>query len=283
MNLSLKDLNGVEQLPGLVTPVLLKLLAAVAIFFIGKWIAEGLIKLVRTAMRRGRVDETLADFLGNVLYGLAVAVIVLAALGALGVDTTSAAAIVGGAALAIGLSLQSQLSSLAAGVIIIMFRPFRKGDFVEIGGVKGVVEEIKIISIQLRTLDNKTLIVPNANVTTQIITNYSDRQTRRIDLTIPVSYESDLRKTKMVLEELLAAEPRVLKSPAPTIQVKALAQSSVDISVWSWTRTSDAGDVEAALLEAIKLKFDAEGIEIPYNKLAVQMQGTQELTAKGGK
>jgi small conductance mechanosensitive channel len=212
-------------------------------------------------MRRGRVDDTLADFLANVLYGLAIAVVVMSALAQVGVDTTSAAAVMGGAALAIGLSLQGQLASFAAGVIIILFRPFKKGDLVEIAGVKGVVEEIKIISTQLRTLDNRELIVPNSTITTNIINNHTARATRRLDLVVAIAYEANLLKAKQVIEEILSAEARVLKSPAPTVQIKALTESSVQLQVQPWTRTGEAGDVEPALLEAIKLRFDAEGVE----------------------
>jgi small conductance mechanosensitive channel len=264
---SLQSFEQISDLAGATVPILLNVAAAILIFFVGKWVAEGLIRLLRLAMRRGRVDETLADFLANLLYGLAVAVIVMSALAQLGVNTTSAAAIFGGAALAIGLSLQSQLSSLAAGVIIILFRPFRKGDFVEISGVKGVVEEIKIISTQLRTIDNRELIVPNSSVTTNIITNYTARATRRLDLVIAIAHDADLQKAKRAIQEVTTAEARVLKSPAPTVGVKALTETAVEILASPWVRTGEIGEVEPALLEAIKLRFDAEGVALaraPY-------------------
>jgi len=266
----MQTLNRLSDLPGAALPYLIKILAALLIFFVGKWVAQGLVKLIRAAMYRGRVDETLGDFLANLLLGLFMAIVVLSALAQLGVDTTSAAAIAGGAALAIGLSLQNQLSSLAAGVIIILFRLFKKGDTVEIAGVKGVVEEIKIIATQLRTLDNRELFVPNSSVTTNIITNYTARTTRRLDLVVAIGYEADLRKAKRILEEIIAAEPRVLKSPAPTVGVRALTESSVELALTPWTRTSEISEVEPALLEAIKLKFDEEGIARPRRALVVQ-------------
>lgn len=271
---TLQSFESISELAAAGMPILFNILAAILIFFVGKWIAEGLIRLLRLAMRRGRVDETLGDFLANLLYGLAIAVIVMSALAQLGVDTTSAAAIVGGAALAIGLSLQSQLSSLAAGVIIIMFRPFKKGDLVEVSGVKGVVEEIKIISTQLRTIDNRELIVPNSSITTNIITNHTARATRRIDLVIPIGYDADLKRARQILEEIITAEPRVLKSPAPVVQVKTLAENSVDLLILPWVRTAEIGDVQAALLEAIKLRFDEAGITFPRRQLIMKETGT---------
>lgn len=271
MTLSLEAIGDTEQLVGVCLQVLVNLALALTIFFVGKWIAQGLIRLLRSAMRRWRVDETLGDFLCNVSYGVAIAVIVVAAAGSLGLDTTSLAAVVAGAALAIGLSLQNQLSSFAAGVIIILFRPFSKGDFVEIGGVKGEVEEIKIVSTQLRTADNKTLIVPNASITTNIITNYTARKTRRVELLVSISYGSDLLKARQVLEDIVAQEPRVLKDPEPSVRVRDLGQSSVDFDVWAWTRTDDVIPVRAQLLQTIKLRFDAEGVDIPFPQMDVRV------------
>lgn len=256
-----------EQLLDLVLPYALQLAAALAVFFIGKWIVGGLLKAVRQVMHRGNVDETLADFLANVLYGLAIAIVVISALHQLGVETTSLAAVLGGAALAIGLSLQQQLSSLAAGVIIILFRPFKKNDLVEIGGITGIVEEIKIVHTRLRTTDNREVLVPNASITSNTITNFTTRTNRRIDLVIGVSYESDLLKAKQVLLELLANEKRVLREPVATVDVNALAAYTVDLNLRPWVRNADYWDVRASLLEQIKLRFDREGIVIPYPPL----------------
>lgn len=272
MTLDFETLKNGEQLLALALPVLIKVLSALAIFFIGKWLAAGLIRLLRLAMGKAGVDATLIGFLSNVLYGVALAVVIVSALGQIGVDTTSAAAVLGGAALAIGLSLQGQLSSLAAGVILIVFRPFRVGDFVQVGGITGVVEEIKIIATVLRTLDNQEVTVPNASITSSAITNFNARATRRIDLTVGIAYSADLRKAKQILQSLLAGEPRVLKSPEPTVEVKELADNSVNFAVRGWTHTGDWWATRCALLEAIKLRFDAEGVEIPYPQLSVHVE-----------
>lgn len=253
-----------EQLLDLALPYALQLAAALAIFFIGKWAVSVLLKAVRQGMHRGNVDETLADFLTNVLYGLAIAIVVISALHQIGVETTSLAAVLGGAALAIGLSLQQQLSSLAAGVIIILFRPFKKSDFVEIGGIKGYVEEIKIVHTRLRTQDNREVMVPNSSITANIITNFTKRGSRRIDLVISISYDSDLLKAKQLLHEIISNDKRVLKEPPPVVDVKDLGTHAVEFNVWPWVRNADYWDTRAALLELIKLRFDREGIVIPY-------------------
>lgn len=250
-----------DQLFDLAAPFVLHVFAAILIFFAGKWLANWGIKIVRSAMRRANVDETLGDFLGNVLYGLALTVVVVSAMHQVGIDTTSAAAVLGGAALAIGLSLQQQLSSLAAGVILIVFRPFNKGDTVEIGaGIKGVVEEIKIVHTRLRTFDNREVMIPNSAITTNTITNYTVRGMRRIDLVISIGYGADLLKAKQILRELQDTDKRVLKNPASSVGVAALSPTSLDLSVLSWVKTPDYDAVKGDLLEAIKLRFERDGI-----------------------
>ena len=261
-----------EALLDAVLPYALQLLLALLVFYIGKRLASWLVRLLRSAMRRASVDETLGDFLGNVLYGLALTVVVISTMHQLGIDTTSAAAVLGGAALAIGLSLQQQLSSLAAGVILIIFRPFKKGDMVEVGGVKGVVEEIKIVHTRLRTTDNREVMVPNASITSNVITNFTARGTRRIDLTIGVSYDADLLKVKQLLREILDTDKRVLKDPPPAVDVKDLSANSVDFNVWPWVHTADYWTVRADLLEMIKLRFDREGISIPYPQMDLHVR-----------
>lgn len=266
-----------DQLFDLAAPFVLHLFAAILIFFVGKWLANWGIKLVRTAMRRASVDETLGDFLGNILYGLALTVVVVSAMHQVGIDTTSAAAVLGGAALAIGLSLQQQLSSLAAGVILIVFRPFNKGDTVEIGsGVKGVVEEIKIVHTRLRTFDNREVMIPNSSITTNTITNYTARGMRRIDLVISISYGTDLLKAKQVLRELIDTEPRILKNPAPSVGVKDLSTNSVDLNVLSWVKTTDYDAVRSEQLEKIKLRFERDDIALPSATMDVTVRQAPE-------
>lgn len=280
MAYSLNDLKQPEVLLDAATPLLLGLLGAVLTFLIGKWVIRLLVNGIRRGMRRARVDDTLGDFLSNLLYGIGLAVVIIAALGQLGVNTTSAAALLGGAALAIGLSLQGQLSSLAAGVILILFRPFKKGDFVSIGGAMGVVEEIKIIHTTLKTLDNQIVVVPNNNITTQNITNYSALPTRRIDLTIGIGYGSDLLKAKRVLQALLETEPRILKDPAPSVVVTELADNAVNFAFRGWTASGDWWSTRCDLTERIKLRFDEEGIEIPFPQRTVHVEGLADVLRK---
>jgi small conductance mechanosensitive channel len=280
MKFSLEDLKDGERWLEIGLPILGHVLAALAVFFIGKWLAASLTGLVRAAMLRAKMDETLANFLGTVLYGLALAVVIIAALGQLGVETTSAIAILGGAALAVGLALQGQLASFAAGVILILFRPFKRGDFVNVGGTLGIVEEIRIVHTMLRTPDNQLVYVPNSNITTSAITNFSALPTRRIDLTVGIGYGSDLRKARQVLQQIIDAESRRLPEPAPTIQVKELADSSVNFAVRFWVNSSDWWATLCDTTERIKLAFDENGIEIPFPQRSVHVEGLAELLPK---
>ncbi|MEC7118321.1 MAG: mechanosensitive ion channel domain-containing protein [Pseudomonadota bacterium] len=262
------------------TPIVLNVLSALLIFFVGKWIIKRLIWLFRRVMKTTHVDDMLTGFLANVLYGLGLTVVALAALGKLGVDTTSAAAVLGGTALAIGLALQGQLASFAAGVILIVFRPFKKGDLVEVGGTTGIVEEIKIIHTVMITFDNQRVVVPNANITSNTITNFYALPTRRIDLTIGIGYSSDLRKAKLILEQLLADEPRVLKNPEPSVVVSDLMDNSVNFAVRGWTMTGDWWGARCALVEQIKLTFDEQGIEIPFPQRSIHIEGLEDSLQK---
>ena len=241
-----------------------RVLVSVLIFFIGRWIAGALIRFVQSMMRRKDVDETLVVFGGNILYGLALAFVVIAALSNLGIETTSLAAVIAAAGLAVGLALQSSLSNFASGVMIILFRPFKLGDYVEAGGTSGTVEDISIFTTTMRTADNKQIIVPNNTITTGVITNYSAKKTRRVDLVIGVSYDDDLQKVKTVLKEILDAETRILPDPEAVIAVSELADSSVNFVVRPWVNSSDYWAVKFHLTETIKTTFDREGISIPY-------------------
>jgi small conductance mechanosensitive channel len=262
-----EQLRDPAQWPGLALPLLIRLLAAIAIFFVGKWITAAVVGLTGRVMQRGATDEILTSFVTKVLYVVLLTLVVIAALTQVGVDTTSAAAVVGGAALAIGLSLQNQLSSLAAGVILIVTRPFRKGDMVELAGVTGTVEDLAITSTVLRSANNEELILPNSAVLGSKIINYTARPLRRIDLTISIAPSADLPKAKGAIESVLTADKRVLKDPAPAVTVKALSPSSVDLAVNPWVATPDKAEVEATLLEQIKLRLDAEGIELPAQRV----------------
>jgi len=242
----------------------LKLLGAVLILLVGRWVATLLRKLIERSMDKGQVDATLVKFTGNLVYALLMVVVVLAALNQVGVQTTSFIAILGAAGLAIGFALQGSLSNFAAGVMLIVFRPFKVGDFVSAAGEAGIIEEISLFTTQLRTGDNKTIIVPNSGVTGGNITNFSAKDTRRVDLTIGVSYRDDLKKVKEVLADILDQDARVLKDPAVTIGVLALGESSVDFAVRPWVKASDYWGVYFDTLQTIKERFDAEGISIPF-------------------
>lgn len=275
MEFKLEQLGQPERWLELGLPVLAKLGVALLIFYLGRFVVRMAVKVLRTVMQRAGADPTLTGFLCNVAYGVGYALVVISTLGQVGINTNSLAAVVGGAALAVGLALQGQLSSFAAGVLLILFRPFKVGDFVDAGGIKGVVEEIKIIHTVLRTADNQEVIVPNNAITTATITNYSARATRRIDITIGIDYDADLKQAKTLLEELLRTHPKVLQTPAPTVQVRALGASSVDFAVWPWARTSEWFDVQCELLEQIKLRFDEAGISIPYPQMDLHLRDTR--------
>ena len=242
----------------------LKVLAALAIFFIGKWVARRVVNITKKLMEKAKVDATLISFAGNVMYGLALAFVVIAALSQLGVETTSLAAVIAAAGLAIGLALQGSLSNLAAGVMIILFRPFKIGDYIEAAGTAGTVEDISIFTTKFKTPDNREIIIPNNNITSDNIVNVSAKLTRRIDMVVGVGYGDDLSKVKKVLAKILEDEPRILAEPAPQIAVSELADSSVNLVVRPWVNSSEYWPTRFDLTEKIKTTFDKEGISIPF-------------------
>lgn len=242
----------------------LKIVTAIAIFIIGKWVAKRLVNVAKGLMTKAKIDETLVSFGGNILYCLALVFVIIAALSQLGIETTSLAAIVAAAGLAIGLSLQDSLSNLASGVMIILFRPFKIGDFIEAGGTAGTVEAISIFTTDLKTPDNKLIIVPNGAITSGNITNASAKPERRIDLVVGVGYDDDLKKVKDVLSKIVSADERILKDKDITIAVSELADSSVNLVVRPWVKSEDYWNTRFDLTEKIKTTFDEEGISIPY-------------------
>lgn len=242
----------------------LKLLSAIAIFMIGKWLAKKATRWVEKMMNRSKIDPTLSSFAGNILYIMVLGFVVIAALSQLGVETTSLAAVIAAAGLAIGLALQGSLSNFAAGVLIIFFRPFKNGDFIEAAGMMGTVEEINIFTTHVKSLNNQEIIVPNAKITSDNIINYSRKDTRRIDLTFGIGYDDDIRKAKDILAELIAKDERILDEPEPQIMVSNLGESSVDIVCRPWVSTADWWDTRCDLLENAKIAFDNAGISIPY-------------------
>jgi small conductance mechanosensitive channel len=242
----------------------LKVIAAAAILVIGYFAAIGVRAFLRRMLQKSRVDETLVSFITSVSYVAIMAFVVIAAVGKLGVQTASFVALLGAAGLAVGLALQGSLANFAAGVLMVIFKPFKVGDFIEAGGSMGVVEEIGIFTTELKSPDNKKIIVPNAKVTGEKIINYSAKEQRRVDIVAGVSYSDDLDKVRKVLEKILSEDNRVLQEPAPTISVLELADSSVNFAVRPWVKTADYWDVFFAIQEKIKKSFDAEGIAIPF-------------------
>ena len=244
--------------------LLTNIAVAAAILFGGIWLAKQIKKYVVLMMERRNVDALLASFSSNIVYVALVAFVVIAALSQLGIQTTSFVAIIGAAGLAIGLALQGSLANFASGVMIIAFRPFKVGDFIEAGGVAGVVEGIQIFSTQMRTGDNKAIILPNSGITSGNITNYSAKDTRRVDMVFGIGYDDDIKKTKDILMELITDDERILKDPEPLVAVSELGDSSVNFVVRPWVNSADFWGVKFDYTEAVKLRFDKEGISIPY-------------------
>ncbi len=248
-----------------------KVIGAIAILVIGRIVVGILASLVRRLMTKADVDETLTKFVISLARILLMIFIVLAALSTLGVETTSFIAILGAAGLAVGFALQGSLSNFASGVMLIIFRPFKVGDFVEAGGTSGSIEAIQIFNTILKTPDNKTVIIPNSNVTGGNITNYSAKEERRVDMVFGIGYDDDLKKAKQILEKLITDDSRILKDPAPTVAVSELADSSVNFVVRPWVKSADYWAVYWDFTEKVKLTLDAEGISIPYPQQDVHM------------
>jgi len=251
--------------------VAVQLIVALAIIIIGKLVAKLISKTTTKVLAHKKVDPTVSSFVASLVYGLVVMVAFIAAISHLGFNTSSLVAIVGAAGLAIGLALQGSLSNFASGILLISFKPFKSGDFVEVAGTGGVVEEVHIFSTKLKTPDNKTVIIPNGSITSGTITNYSTKPTRRVDLLIGVGYTADLKQTKEILTRVVTQHALVLKEPEVTIAVSELADSSVNFVVRPWVKTEDYWSVYFDLLETIKIELDQAGIEIPFPQLSVHV------------
>lgn len=252
-------------------PWSIRIVTALAIFVIGRWIAKRLVKLIGNAMQRSAMDNMLANFICNILYAALLVVVVIATLDHLGVQTTSLLAIVGAAGLAVGLALKDSLSNFSSGVMLIVFRPFKVGDFIEAAGTSGVVESVNIFNTVLRSGDNREIIVPNSQIYGGLIINVTARDTRRIDMVFGIGYDDDIRTAMRLISEVIAQDERILKDPAPALSVAELADSSVNINVRPWSRTSDYWAVRSDLLLNIKAAFDANGISIPYPQRDVHL------------
>ncbi|MBW3694070.1 small-conductance mechanosensitive channel MscS [Vibrio sp. T187] len=247
------------------------IISAIIILFIGNIVVKAVANSVSKVLEKKKMDKAVIEFIHGLVRYLLFVIVLIAALGRIGVQTASVVAVIGAAGLAVGLALQGSLSNFAAGVLIVAFRPFKSGDYVEIGGVAGSVESIQIFQTILTTPDNKMVVVPNGSVIGSPITNYSRHATRRIDHVIGVSYGADLKKTKEVIAKVLESDERILKEPGIQIGVVALADSSVNFVVRPWVKTADYWDVYFDSLQGIKEALDAEGIEIPFPQMDVHL------------
>jgi small conductance mechanosensitive channel len=242
----------------------LKIVTALAIFIIGKWIARKLGSAVTKLLEKGSGDPMLVRFVGNIVYFALLTFVILAAIAQMGVETTSFVAALGAAGFAVGLALQGSLGNFAAGILLLTFRPFRVGHFIEGAGTAGTVEEVHIFNTRLRTPDNKSIVIPNSQLTGSTITNFTAKTERRVDLTFGVSYSDDIDKVKAVIREVMAEDERILAEPAPVVGLMSLGESSVDFVVRPWVKSENYWPVLFDLNERMKKRFDAEGISIPF-------------------
>ncbi len=268
--LSMLDKIDIMQLiETYVLPWSINIVMALAIFIIGKFIVKIVVKFAKKLMIRAHVDNILVNFIASIISTILLLFVVIATLDQLGVATTSLIALIGAAGLAVGLALQGTLQNLASGVMLIIFRPFNDGDFIEAAGVAGVVEQIGIFTTTMRTGDNREIIIPNGEIFGGTITNYSKRETRRVDMVFGIGYDDDIKKAKDLLNKILDEDDRVLSDPAPLVAVAELADSSVNFNVRPWCKTSEYWNVYFDIHEKVKLTFDAEGISIPYPQMDV--------------
>lgn len=250
----------------------LKLVGAIAIFFIGKWIARQVIHLMSRAMEKAKVDATLISFASNLVYVALIIMVVVAAASNLGVNTSSFLAIFGAAGLAIGLALKDTLSNVGAAVLIIFFKPFKVGDYVEASNVQGIVHSMNLFSTTLITPDNRSIIIPNGTLIAGNIINYTGNESRRIDMVFDIDYKDDLQLSKEVIMQALLANPKVLKEPAPAVVVGALTDNSVQLYARPWVAADAYWDTKFEITEAVKLAFDTNHISIPFPQMDLHVR-----------
>ena len=241
-----------------------KIVGAIVVFIIGRWVSKFIANLIRKLMDKREVDPTITKFVGNLTYFALLTFVVLAALGLVGIQTTSFIAVLGAAGLAIGLALQGSLANFAAGFLLILFRPFKVGDFIDAAGVAGTVETIQIFTTRLATPDNKTIIIPNSKLTGDNIVNFSTKGTRRADMVFGIGYEDDIDKARNIIIDVLSNDKRVLKDPPLQVAVSELADSSVNFVARAWVNAGDYWGVVFDTTETVKKRFDAEGVSIPF-------------------
>jgi small conductance mechanosensitive channel len=271
---------AIDALIGLATDYSINILAALLVFIVGKWLSRRIANLIARILKKKDVDETAIRFLKSLTYYALVAGVVIAALSRLGINTTSFLAIVGAAGLAIGMALKDSLSNFAAGVMLILFKPFKIGDVVSAAGITATVEKITIFNTIFCTGDNQLVIVPNSKIISDTITNINARDTRRIDLTVGISYSDDMTRTKEILEGLAREDGRILTDPSPAVAISELADSSVNLVFRPWVRTEDYWGVRSDLIEKIKTSLDAAGISFPFPQQDVHLFVEKEASEK---
>ena len=270
------DGNLWNQLSDLLSSFGISLFIALSILIIGRQVVKILIKVISTALERSNTEDTVRIFVTNLLNTLLMIVVFIAAINQLGIQTTSIIAVLGAAGLAIGLALQGSLSNFAAGILIVIYRPYKVGDYIQADNHLGTVNDIQIFSTVLKTPDNKLVVVPNGSIMNGSIVNFSNQDKRRVDIIASCSYEDDIDKVKSVLADILSKDDRILNEPKPRIAVSELADSSVNFIVRPWVKNSDYLDVYYSLLEEIKKRFDQEGIAIPYPQTDVHIHNHTE-------
>ena len=257
--------------------LLFKVLIALLIFIVGRWLAKKAITIVHRIMLRSRLDDTVANFLGRLMYGLLLVIVALAALNQVGVQTTSVVAILGGAAVAIGLSLKDQLANFAAGIMIVTFRPFVRGDYVQISNYTGTVTEITLVNTHLTTINNHDIIIPNSDITTSAVTNYTALPNRRVDITIRISYDASIKVAKDIMLDLAKNNAVAFSDPEPIVRVTNLGENSVDLTLNVWTTNNDWWAMQCDLLEQFKYALDDKDIDIPFPQRSVHVKGLDQL------
>ncbi|WP_227431042.1 mechanosensitive ion channel family protein [Psychrobacter sp. I-STPA6b] len=266
-----------EKYGKLAVDMSVKIAIAIIIFLIGKWVVERLVKIADGMMQRSHLDDTMARFLSNILYGVLLVLVGMAALNEIGVNTTSAVAILGGATVAVGISLKDQLSNFAAGVVIVVFRPFSRGDYIEVNDTKGTVEIINILHTRLITPNNHELIIPNSKISTTEVINYTSIPNRRVDVVVGIGYSDDIKTAKEIMLKIAQEHELVFKDPEPIVRVTNLGDSSVDLTMNVWTTNDDWWKANCDLLEKIKYALDEQGIEIPFPQRSVHVVGLEDM------
>lgn len=262
--------------------LLLKVALALLIFVVGRWFAKKFVVLANRIMMTSHLEATAANFLSRLLYGILLVVVTLAALSKVGVQTTSVVAILGGAAVAIGLSLKDQLSNFAAGLMIVTFRPFVRGDYVQISSYVGTVTEITLINTHLTTTNNHDIIIPNGTITTSALTNYTALPNRRVDITIGIGYDADIKTAKHLLLDIAKNNPLAFQDPEPIVRVTNLGDNSVDLTLNVWTTNDDWWSLQCELLEDFKYKLDEHNIDKPFPQRRVHVKGLDEMVSQMG-